>query len=314
MPEFFSLSHGIVCVDTLYERPRLACCYVMVENGQAAIIDTGTSLSVRQVLAAVQDAGLTPDQVAYIIPTHAHLDHAGGAGALMAACPQAQMVVHPQAARHLIDPSRLIASSTGVYGEAGMREKFGVIEPVSEERVIQTHDEMTLSLNGRPLHFLHTEGHARHHFCVFDEASRGVFTGDSFGMCYPEFTSDRGPFVVPPTTPTQFDPRAWHATIDRILGLQPLQAYLTHFGPVSAVASVGRQLRAGIDAFSELAESVRDAEERHDRLRDLIGEWLLDQAAAHGAALSREEAAQLLAMDIELNAQGVAFWLDRAQR
>jgi glyoxylase-like metal-dependent hydrolase (beta-lactamase superfamily II) len=314
MSLLYDLPHGITCIDTLYERPQLACCYLLVEGGQAAILDTGTTLSVPQVMDALAAAGLGPDLVRYVIPTHVHLDHAGGAGALMRDCPNAQMVVHPRGARHLINPSRLIASSTVVYGEAGMRERFGEIVPVDEKRVILAEDGFRLSLAGRELEFIHVEGHALHHFTVYDGASGGIFTGDSFGMCYPQFETAKGPFVVPPTTPTQFDPAAWRVALDRMMDLDPQVAYLTHFNAVYDVASVDRQLRAGLAAWERIGAGLAEAENRHQALMDSIGDYLLEAATEHGCELPRSEMHALLAMDIELDAQGVGYYLERAQK
>src|SRR5258705_1498509 len=116
LPFVQPLAHGIHAIDTGFHRANFDAAYLMVEDGHAAFIDTGTNHSVPRLLEALEAAGLARDAVDYVIPTHVHLDHAGGAGALMKELPRATLVVHPRGARHMIDPGLLIESATGVYG------------------------------------------------------------------------------------------------------------------------------------------------------------------------------------------------------
>ncbi|MEO8081646.1 MAG: MBL fold metallo-hydrolase, partial [Caldimonas sp.] len=227
--------HGIHVVDTGFHRPAFDAAYLVVENGRGAFIDTGTNESVPRLLAALAAAGLAADAVDFVIATHVHLDHAGGVGQLMRHLPQARAVVHPRGARHLVDPSYLIRSATGVYGADEIERSYGTIVGVAADRVLRSTDGMVLELAGRPLRFLHTPGHAMHHHCIWDERSRGVFTGDTFGLSYREFDSARGPWIMPTTTPVQFQPEALRRSIERMLGFDPESIYVTHYGQVGDV-------------------------------------------------------------------------------
>lgn len=312
MARWLDYDHGICAIDAHYQRPGLAALYLLVEGGQAAFIDTGTSHSVPDVLDVLRQKGLAPGSVAYVIPTHAHLDHAGGAGEMIRRFPNARLVAHPRAARHLIDPTKLIAGVTAVYGAEAVARSFGEVVPVPAERVIEAPDGFTLNLGGRALRFLDTPGHARHHFCVWDERSRGIFTGDTFGVSYRELDTENGSFVFPTTTPVQFDPRALHDSIERLVSYRPRQLYLTHFGRITQVEHAAQQMHTLIDAFVAMAQDTRAAGAgRHARLVQGQRAILLPRLRAHGCRQGDAALDALLAMDYELNAQGLEVWLDR---
>lgn len=303
---------GITVIDTGFERPRFAASHLIVEQGRAAFVDVGPSAAAGRLLDALARKGLAPDAVAYVIVTHVHLDHAGGAGTLMRHLPRARLVVHPRGAAHLIDPQRLLASAAAVYGERRLRASFGEVSPVPASRIIEARDGFVLSLGGRRLTFLDTPGHARHHVCIVDEKSRGIFAGDTFGLAYPEFTTRRGAFVIPTTSPVQFDPRALHASIDRLLTYRPECFYLTHYGRVTDAVCMARDLHARLDAFVALAERLRArSARRRIELIEGMEALLLEELQRHGCALDRDTCRRLLAIDLELNAQGIEIWLDR---
>jgi glyoxylase-like metal-dependent hydrolase (beta-lactamase superfamily II) len=310
---YTDLPERICCIDTLYQRPGLAACYLIESAGEAAIIDTGTAPRAPELLALLAHKGIAPNQVRYVIPTHVHLDHAGAAGQLMQRLPAAQLVVHPRGARHLIDPSKLIAGATAVYGEAKFKALYGELLPVPAQRVLEAEDGLILELGQRRLHCLDTPGHARHHICLYDEQSRGIFTGDTFGLSYREFDTSRGSFILPTTTPVQFDPEAWHGSLDRLLALEPDHLYLTHFGRVTDPHRLAAELHRGLDDFVAIAiGSGADADVRE--LQAGLRDWALVKLADHGCRLSTPRILQLLEMDLELNAQGLAIWLSRQAR
>ena len=242
-------SHGIHVIDTGFVRPHLDAAYLIVEKGRGAFIDCGVNHSVPRLLAALADAGLAPGDVDWLILTHVHLDHAGGAGALMQQLPNARLVVHPRGARHMIDPSRLWAGATAVYGEAEMQRSYGQLVPVAAERVVEAPDGHAVELAGRRLVCLDTPGHARHHNAIHDPASGCVFSGDTFGVSYREFDTAQGPFIVPATSPSELDPPALHRSIDRLVALQPGAIYPTHFGRLEPVQRLAAQLHEQIDAM-----------------------------------------------------------------
>ncbi len=308
--------HGIHTVDAGYLRPGLASIHFIVEGGHAALVDTGTQHSVPHILATLAELGLGPDAVDYVIATHVHLDHAGAAGALLACCPNARLVVHPKGARHLIDPAKLMAGALAVYGEARFHQLYGDIVPAQPERVIEAGDGHQIDFHGRVLSFIDTPGHARHHFCIFDAASNSLFTGDTFGISYREFDvgSDENaqPFIFPTTTPVQFEPEALHASIDRLMALNPTAAYLTHYGRVMNLPRLAANLHKLIDAFVQLTRAVvEEGVARHGALKSAIEQCLLDAARAHGSTLPEERMRELLAGDVELNTQGLLVWRDR---
>ena len=219
-PGVFDYGHGICAVDSVYDRRLQTAIHLLVEGGRAAVIDTGTSHAVPHVIAALEARGVAPAQVDYVILTHVHLDHAGAAGQLMARFPNARLTVHPRGARHVVDPSRLLAATVAIYGAAQTRRIYGEILPVARERVIETPEGATLRLAGRELLFLDAPGHARHHVVVRDGESGHVFAGDTFGLSYRELDQDGRQFSFPTTSPSQFDPPALHRSIDRMLSLE----------------------------------------------------------------------------------------------
>ncbi len=302
---------GIHALDADYHRSHHTAIHLIVEQGHAAIVETGANNALPRIEASLARLDVAPEAVDYVIVTHVHLDHAGGAGQALRRFPNARLVVHPRGARHMIDPAKLVAGATAVYGEAAMRATYGEVIPVPAERVIEAGDDFVLDFHGRPLRFLDTPGHARHHFCLWDERSRAFFTGDTFGISYREFDVDGRAFIYPTTSPVQFDPEAARTTLDRLLAFAPRQMFLAHFSRVGDPARAGAELHRWLDVMVAEALALKDAgEARHARLKARLAELYLDALAAHGCTLSRETAQELIAIDLELNAQGLGVWLD----
>jgi len=308
------LGHGIWALDTGFKRPLFDASHLVVENGHAAYVDVASTHSVPRLLAALEGLGLTPADVDHVILTHVHLDHSGGAGALLRHLPAAKLVVHPRGARHMIDPSKLVKGSAAVFGEEEVRTAYGDVVPVDAERIIEAGEGFVLELAGRPLHFLDTPGHARHHVCIWDEASRSFFTGDTFGLAYPELASDRGAFIIPTTTPVQFDPEALAESIGRMLQRAPRAMLLTHYSQVGDVEHLARELMGQVRTLVDLARAADGSPERSSHLRTAIGEYLLGRAVDHGCPQPPDRLRELLAHDVELNAQGLEVWLDKAKK
>lgn len=304
------LGFGVTCIDTHLQRPGLASCYLLVAGGELAFIDCGTGNSLPYFLELLERKKFSVEQVRYVIPTHVHLDHAGGAGALMAHCPNAQLVVHPRGARHMIDPGKLEAGALAVYGQSAFDRLFGKLQPIDQQRVIEASEGFELNFNSRVLRFLDTPGHARHHVCIHDPLSKGVFTGDTFGVSYPELNQGRHRFIFPPTTPTQFDPDAWYESIDRLMALNPERVYLTHYGCHTEPEFLARELRYNIAEYVAIAEEFAGHEERLQRLavelQRQARNFLLDQQCG----LDPDAIDELLAGDMRLNAQGLDYWLN----
>ena len=303
---------GITAIDTDYVRPRLDASHLVVDGGRAAFVDTGTTHSVPNLLAALTARGLEPGDVDWVLVTHVHLDHAGGAGALMQHLPNARCVVHPRGSRHLIDPSKLVAGTIAVYGQERYHSLYGELVPLEAERVLEPADGERIRLGSRTLELIHTPGHALHHYCIVDLDTRRIFTGDNFGISYRDFDVAGREFIMPTTTPVHFDPEAMHASLARLMSYRPVAAYLTHYAEVRDLSRLSVELGERIDAFVDLTRRVANDSHRTAALRsgmfDLLGGWL----DAHGFDRDPARRHALLDDDIELNVQGLEVWLQRA--
>lgn len=305
---------GISAVDTDHLRPGMAASHLLIDNGRAAFVDTGANNAVPLLLGALDAAGLEPSAVDYVLLTHVHLDHAGGAGELMGALPNATAVLHPRGARHMIDPAKLEAGARAVYGDARFDAIYGSIVPIPEDRVRVVDDGEVLRLGSRDLEFLHTEGHARHHYCIFDRSARVVFTGDTFGLSYRALDTERGEFILPTTTPVQFDPVALHGSIDRLMACGPKAAFLTHFSRVTDLERLAGDLHRDIDSYCALADAVGDTEDAAQRLEDGVRSRLYERLDEHGCPGDPAWREHHLSLDIRLNTQGILVWMERRMR
>jgi len=315
LPDFVEeLGGGVFAIDTGFHRPRFDAAYLIVDAGRAAFIDTGTGHALPRLLAALQATGLTPAEVDWVIPTHVHLDHAGGVGPLMQALPTARALVHPRGARHMVDPTALYQGALAVYGQAEMDRSYGTLVGVAAERVLSSHDGMTVALGGRTLSLIDTPGHARHHHCIWDPVTRGWFTGDTFGLSYREFDVDGRAWILPTSTPVQFEPDALRASVLRLLAAEPDFVYLTHYSRLGQVADLGRDVLALLDDVVGLARALRDVPDRHRALCNALQALYVARLQAFGSTMTEAAIAESLAMDVELNAQGLAIWLDREPR
>lgn len=310
MPETYTeyLGFGITCIDAHYLRPGLACFYLLEQGDEYALIETGTVHSVPFLEQVLAQRGVSPEQVRYVIPTHVHLDHAGGAGLMMARFPEAQLLVHPRGARHMIDPERLIAGSQAVYGDELFAQLYGEIVPIAANRVVEVDDGAVFRLGDRPLLFRNTRGHAEHHFCIWDEVSRGWFSGDMFGISYRWFRTPGGDFAMPATTPTQFNPEEYQRSLALLTAQRPERIFLTHYGQLGYSDAVKELLSDQVSVYTELATGA-------------MGDVAALEATILGDAMARVEAmnpgADMSAMyeylrhDANLNAQGLAVWYQR---
>jgi glyoxylase-like metal-dependent hydrolase (beta-lactamase superfamily II) len=306
---------GVTLVDTGYVRPRLAAAYLVRGADSAAVVETGHAAAVPRILAALAAQGLSREDVSHVFVTHVHLDHAGGAGALVRELPRATLVAHPRAARHLVDPAKLVAGTIEVYGEERFRALYGEVVPVPAARAVEAPDGFSVDLGRLPLRALDAPGHARHHYVLLDEASRGFFTGDSFGLSYRETDGPAGPFLFPTTTPVQLDPPALHATIDRMVAERPARMYLTHYGAIEGdVAAFAAQLHRALDEHVRAARAAPAGPGREAAIRAGLAAQLLEDLARHGAPIGREDALRVFAGDLDLNASGLGVWLDAAPR
>jgi glyoxylase-like metal-dependent hydrolase (beta-lactamase superfamily II) len=311
-PTLYRHPHGITAVDAEYLYPGHAAAHVIVDGGRAAFVDVGTNSSVPYLLAALSELGVAREAVDYLLLTHVHLDHAGGAGTLMQELPNARALLHPRGAPHMIDPTRLIAGSQAVYGEERFRRMYGQLLPIVPERVRAVADGERVVLGARTLELIHTPGHAQHHYVVVDEAHASIFSGDTFGISYRALDTENGAFITPSTVPTQFDPEQHVASIDRMLSLRPESIYLMHFSRVTDIPRLGASLKEQIAELARIARAHAGDPHPATGIRaDMLALWRR-LARAHGCRLPDSELEHALAGDLTLNTQGLMSWLARS--
>ena len=298
---------GISVIDSEYYSKDFAAIYLLKQKNKVIIIETGTNYSVPYVKEALSQIGLSFLDVLYVIPTHVHLDHAGGAGLLMMQCQNAALVVHPRGARHLIDPSKLVAGAKAVYGENKFKEYYGEIFPIDANRVIQADDNFILDFDGRELRFIDTPGHARHHFCIWDKATKSMFTGDTFGISYRDLDHQDELYILPSTSPVQFDPEALIQSINRIMEFKPERVCLTHFSAIKPTKKATNKLIESIHFVSNLAIKYADKNDSESIIYTKMMDYFLEGLNEIGFQ-NNDYAKDRLSLDVLINTQGLIYW------
>lgn len=310
-PGVRDFGRGIYGIDSDYFRPEFDAVHLIVEKGRVAVIDTSTRYAVPHILAALQALGYGPDHVDWVVLSHVHLDHAGGAGELMKHCRNARLTVHPRGVRHVVDPAQLWAAVCAVYGEEMATREYGGLEPIEKSRITETPDGTTISLAGRVIELWDAPGHARHHVYIRDTLTNTFFTGDTFGISYREFDTAQGAYVFVTSSPSQFSPEEHKASIQRLLAAKPEAVYLTHYSQINDVARHGQTLLCQIDHYREIALKHQGAgEERAARIRQDLTALMLNDLRAHGTPLSEQACLDILDLDLKLNSDGLVCWLD----
>ncbi len=303
-----ALATGVHAVDLEFLGEAGIIATVVLHGRQGvALIDPGPSTALRTLTRALDRRGFGLGDVRAILLTHVHLDHAGAAGTLLASCPGAMVFVHAHGARHLVDPSRLLASATQLYG-SDMDRLWGEVRPVPADRVRVLGDADRLEIVGHNLESMWTPGHARHHVSYFLRDAGIAFVGDTAGICRPS-----GRVVLPPTPPPDIDLEAWRASTHRILAWHPDVLFLTHFGPQSAPRVHVQALWERTDAWSDRVRAQLDRPGTdEERIRQFTDEVMLDMQRA----TSRDEAlAYSRAGRFDLSWLGLArYWRKKAAR
>lgn len=300
---------NVVTIDCQYMTPGRAAAYLIHSAGEAAFIDNNTRHAVPHLLGALDAQAIKPEQVRYLILTHIHLDHAGGTGPLLDACPNAQVIVHPRGARHLAAPGRLVAGAKSVYGENLFQQLYGQILPIDIKRIRTAADNESVLLGERRLTFLHVRGHANHHIAILDSGSNGLFTGDAFGAALRLPGEEDRPILAYSASPPEFDLEAARESVLRMMGLRPDWVFITHFGPVDRVQQAGRQLLESLNAFEAVMAEAKAAGLPEQDLPAFCMERLRQRVRARlnhaGARLSDRDYAAL-EEDLTLSAKGLA--------
>jgi hydroxyacylglutathione hydrolase len=298
--------------------------YIIVDHGRAAIIDTGSNASVPHILTALAHLGIEPEAVDWVILTHLHLDRTGGSGSLMCALPCARLVLHPRSVRQLLTPDLIwnktaaaaAAVAAAAYPDGAQAfSLFGRPVPVDESRMLPSCDGMALPLGERVLRVLDAPGHVWHHIVVWDEVEQAFFAGDAFGLSRHELDVGSHAFVLPATSPVQFDPDAMLTTIGRMLAHEPQTMYLAHYGKLTEVERAGGDLCRLIHAQIAVARAARgEGAVRHTEILAGLEQLLREERARQQWALDERASLDLLRLDLNISAQGLGAWLDHTQR
>jgi len=304
------LGHEVFQIDTRMAGYDGITAGYLIRGDRPCLVETGTAPSAPVIRDALAGLGVGSGDLATVVVTHIHLDHAGGAGDIAAMFPAAQIVVHQRGARHLADPSRLMASARMVYGDA-LERLFGVLAPVPAERIVALDDVGTVDLGGgRRLDSHYSPGHAKHHVGLVDSETGDLYVGDAAGVYLPD-TGD----VRPATPPPDFDHQTALASVRMFAALRPSRLLFSHYGPVDRVDEI----------LDRSAEEITVWVEETRRARRLLGPGLdLDHAVAmvrdrtmDRYAAASPDADPALAEQFERmssaagNVEGIMAWLDK---
>lgn len=309
-----NLGHDIYQIELVDRMEGGRSTGYFIDAEQKTIVEMGASVSVPRVLNALKQLNIAPEEITYVIVTHIHLDHAGGAGLLLEKLPNAKLIVHPRGARHMIDPSKLIAGAKQVYGDEFDR-LFGPMTPVPEEKTIIADDEFELSIgNNRTLYFYDSPGHAYHHFAVYDPTSKGIFSGDSTGMSAPWLREKFGvDFYAPTSSPVQFDPEAMIATLRRFAELDVEQVFMTHYGHHSDAKRVIAENIERAEAFARIAEEAYQENPTWEHTAEKLRQYFHKELIKLGVP-ENDPILDLFAFDIEMDAKGMFHYMQTRTR
>ena len=306
MSQIETVRKDIYCIDAFYGAPRHGAVYVVRDQNEVAIIDTGTALSTIYVMDALQRLDIHPQQVRYILPTHVHLDHAGGAAPLSRQLPQATVIVHPFGLKHLIEPTKLIQGSLGVYGKEMMEKTIGEIEPLAADRGKEAEDGMRLALGKRHLQLLFSPGHAKHHYSVWDEASGCYFAGDIAGNSYREMDKDGKHLMFLCSAPTQYDPDAWRASLDQIAAINPQLICLCHYGVLNHVDQAIADMQRLIEDNNR--EVMQCPTNTKAEVEKAVWRMFWQEYERLEAPMARQHAQEWMVKDVYIATGGLFHW------
>jgi len=309
IPATSDVAEGITAVDTrMAGRARVTSAYLLA-GGEPTLIETGPTTSSDSVIQALESLGLGPGDLAHVVVTHIHLDHAGGAGTLARRFTGATFWAHDRGAPHLADPTRLVESAGRVYGPERLHELFGPVEPVPADRLRSVSEGDRIALGGRELDVIYTPGHASHHVALVDSSTGAVFAGDALGIHLPDVGVLR-----PATPPPDIDVELAVQSIERIRSRARSMLMFSHFGPVTEIDELCKLAGSRLRKWAGI---VRTALDRTDDLRQIAA--LLERETADELDDAMDPSADLERYEIlssmEMNAAGlVRYWRKREER
>lgn len=298
-----SLGDGLSVLDTLTAGMTKVTAGFLLHAPRPALVECGPALSIASVIAGLREAGMDPEDLAYLVVSHIHLDHAGGAGDVAAAFPSATVVVSEVGARHLVSPQRLNASSRRVYGDL-MDRVYGDCTPIDGRRVLGVADGHVLDLGGgRRLELLYTPGHAKHHIAALEPDLGALFVGDSVGVRMPGMTTIR-----PATPPPDFDLDLAFDTLDRYAALRPEVVYLAHYGAVDPPGQALAEARERLGLWADVAEAAAAEHDELDHVADTLARRFADEIRPDPSDPEAEDRVALLS-GYRSNAMGLLRYL-----
>jgi glyoxylase-like metal-dependent hydrolase (beta-lactamase superfamily II) len=304
----FQAATGLTGIDTRMAGSTMVTSAYLVAAREPALVETGPTTSADAVTEGLRSLGLEARDLAHIVVTHIHLDHAGGVGTLAARFPSATIWVHERGAPHLADPSRLVASAGRVYGEERLRELFGPVEPVPSERLRAVSDGDRIRLADRHLDVMYTPGHASHHVSLADSLTGSVFTGDALGIHLPDVRVLR-----PATPPPDIDIELGVESIERIRERARSFLMFSHFGPVEEIDALCDVARSRLVKWADVVRDAMSESEDLERITQILTERTASEfdEAPPGADLERYE----VLSGMKMNAAGlVRYWQKQEER
>jgi glyoxylase-like metal-dependent hydrolase (beta-lactamase superfamily II) len=306
-PDITDLGNDVFQIDTKMAGYQGITAGYLIRGSRPCLVETGTAPSAPVVRKALASLGVGPEDLATAVVTHIHLDHAGGVGDIAAMYPAAEVVVHRNGARHLADPSRLMAAARTAYGDA-LDVLFGVLAPVPASRIVALDDVGTVDLgDGRRLESHYSPGHAKHHVGLIDSASGDLYVGDAAGVYIPE-TGD----LRPATPPPDFDLEVALASLRMFSALRPARLLFSHYGPVDDVDAILARSAEEILVWVEGTRAARAAGLDLDHAVAMVRSRTLSRYAALQPGADPAIAARFERMSgAVMNVGGIWHWLDK---
>ena len=306
-PDITDLGNDVFQIDTKMAGYQGITAGYLIRGSRPCLVETGTAPSAPVVRKALASLGIGPEDLATVVVTHIHLDHAGGVGDIAAMYPAAEVVVHRKGARHLADPSRLMASARTVYGDA-LDVLFGVLAPVPASRIAALDDVGTVDLgDGRRLDSHYSPGHAKHHVGLIDSLSGDLYVGDAAGVYIPE-TGD----LRPATPPPDFDLEVALASLRMFSALRPARLLFSHYGPVDDVDATLARSAEEILVWVERTRAARAAGLDLDHAVAMVRSQTLSRYAALQPGADPAIAVRFERISgAATNIGGIWHWLDK---
>ena len=293
------VSERVYLLDTMALGQAGTVGVFLVKGPKVTLVDCGYATSYQTVLDGMREVGVAPSEVRYLIPTHVHLDHAGATGRLLKEMPNAEVITQEKGTPHLVDPQRLIESSTRVFGKEIM-ELYGLPEPVPPDRVTSVGEEMHLDLGeGMSATLIHTPGHAPHQLSVMLDNPRALLTADAVGITYPGMRT-----VIPTTPPPSFDPDLLVATVEELVQTDPRSLLVPHFGARKDVDFIFEDTAVKVKEWVRAVEGMRNAKKGLDEITE-------EMVARVAAAESAETLPIYAQISVRTSVMGILHYLER---